>query len=1043
MPARAFLLGVDVGSGSVRALLLDPEAPAAPIVAQRRWTLLAGESVDLEQCWRSVAAVVRDALARAGEGASVLGIAISGVRFGTAILDGAGETAFVAGNRDARAAGAAFGLAASHGEELHRRGGHWPTPILPVARAAWLRDTDPTLLGDASAIFALNDWIVWRACGVAATDATHAGATGAFDLAAGAYAEDWLREQSLVPDAWAELRPAGSPVGELTPDAAEMLGCEAGIPVASAGGDSQAALLGLGALEPDDVAVVCGTTAPVLRCVGTDDPFDEKIWRAPHLVPETWVRESNAGTVGESLAWLGALLFPDAPLAAARLLAEAESGPAGADGFLSTFGAQRMDARGLALPTGDLTLSHLLASAGDARARLCRAVVEGLAFAIDRNLEQTAPQDPARPLRVGGGMARSRFWSQLLGAATGRPVLASPDGESTGRGAALSAGVAAGVWPDLRSAAEAAVVVDEVPLDAALADVLAPVRTRWRGLVEAREAHTQPLVQGHAIQALLSGGAASGATAPQRPLRILATAQLDPIAVQRIEALGELRYENYREVGRLLQGDALVEALADTDVFITEIDLVDAVSLGKLPALKVVVACRGDAVNLDVEACARLGIPALHTPGRNAAAVADLTLAFLLALSRKLPAANAFLRDPSVEAGNMGSMGKAYGTLRGDELGGRTVGLVGLGAVGRGVAARLVPFGARVLVSDPFVDDATVVRAGATPCPLDRLLAESDLVSLHAAVSDETRGLMDDAAIASMKPGAALVNTARAALVDEEALVRALEEGRLSGAALDVFNVEPPGADHPLLAFEQVIATPHVGGNTAQVAIHQGRIVAEQLEALLAGRRPQACLDPEVLEGFAWDAPPRSAPDAELQAWLDARPAPAVTDLKRDEEKKDAPAPDAPRAVERPAGAPEDAIAALTAVLDRFLVEVSQHDALTAVAAGQDLTLHFQVTDLGIDWYLRFRGGEAGGAVRVPDAAAVQLRMAARTLDGMLGGSVNAAQEAMAGRIAFSGDATQAMVIQQCQGALEEAWCAARETVAPELAALLPDIVDE
>ena len=622
-----------------------------------------------------------------------------------------------------------------------------------------------------------------------------------------------------------------------------------------------------------------------------------------------------------------------------------------------------------------------------------------------------------------------------------RPVLVARDGEATGRGAALCAGVAAGVWADLRAAAADGVVVESVTPDRENAAALAPVRERWDAIRIARGAEVDGLTRAHAIQGLLSGAAASAGPAPARTLRILATAQLDPSAQAALGALGALRYESYREVGRLLQGGALVDALAEVDVFVTEIDLVDAVSLGRLPQLKAVAACRGDAVNIDVAACARLGIPVLHTPGRNADAVADLTLAFLLALARKLPQANAFLRDPSVEAGNMGSMGKAYGTLRGDELGGRTVGLVGLGAVGRKVAARLAPFGARLLVHDPWVDEAAVVRAGGVACTLERLLAESDFVSLHAAVTEASRGLLGREAIARMKPGAALVNTARAALVDEAALADALSEGHLAGAALDVFAVEPPGADHPLLAFDSVIATPHVGGNTAQVALHQGRIVAEQLGQLLAGATPSACLDPEVLPDFRWDAPPRPAPDAALAAWLAERPAPAVTDLQRDQKKpKRAPAAVAPSATPRPAAADPAAIGALEAVLAGFLERVAAEPSCSDAAAGKDLTLHFQVEDLGVDWYLRFRDGRAGGALGVPDAAAVQLRMAARTLDGMLGGAVNAAQEAMAGRIAFQGDATQAMLIQQLQGELERCWVAARDAAGSDALAGLPAV---
>jgi autoinducer 2 (AI-2) kinase len=271
----------------------------------------------------------------------------------------------------------------------------------------------------------------------------------------------------------------------------------------------------------------------------------------------------------------------------------------------------------------------------------------------------------------------------------------------------------------------------------------------------------------------------------------------------------------------------------------------------------------------------------LNAPGRNAGAVADLTLAFLLMLARKLAPASEFLRDESITAGNMRRMGPAFRELRGRELWGKTVGLVGFGAVGRAVAKRLEPFGVHVLVFDPFVATGAVAAAGASARSLDELLAASDFVSLHAPVTDDTRGLIDAAAFARMRPGAAFVNTARAALVDEPALVEALRSEHLSGAALDVFAVEPPGADHPLLQLPGVIATPHVGGNTFEVPAHQGRIIAQDLARLVRGGRPKALLNPEVLEEFDWHAP-RRVPTADELRELKKGQAPAVSDLARD-----------------------------------------------------------------------------------------------------------------------------------------------------------------
>jgi autoinducer 2 (AI-2) kinase len=378
---------------------------------------------------------------------------------------------------------------------------------------------------------------------------------------------------------------------------------------------------------------------------------------------------------------------------------------------------------------------------------------------------------------------------------------------------------------------------------------------------------------------MLGGAAAPPAPAPDTaPPSILVTADLDAAGLERLAALGSVTHRGYKQAMRLLRGEALAQALEGVGVFVTEIDVLDAATLCGARDLRVVATCRGDAVNVDVGACTELGIPVLHAPGRNAESVADLTLAFLLMLARHLPAADAFLREPGGVAGDMARMGRAFARFQGRELGAQTVGLVGFGAVGRAVAARLRGFGTRCLACDPFVPSAEMRRAGVEPVSLATLLAESDFVSLHAPGSAGDRPLIGAAELARMKPGAFLINTARARLVDASALAEALRSGRVAGAALDVFAVEPPGADDPLLALPNVIATPHVGGNTADVATHQGRIVAAGLEQLRAGGCPPTLLNPETLERFEWGAR-RPGPPPEQIARLSARPAPGVTDL--------------------------------------------------------------------------------------------------------------------------------------------------------------------
>jgi L-ribulose-5-phosphate 4-epimerase len=520
------------------------------------------------------------------------------------------------------------------------------------------------------------------------------------------------------------------------------------------------------------------------------------------------------------------------------------------------------------------------------------------------------------------------------------------------------------------------------------------------------------------------------ASSPFRP-RILVTADMTPEALAALNELGDVEYASFRTCLRLLSGDDLVHALDGVQVFVTEIDLVDAAVLPRLPDLRVVVACRGDAVNVDAAACAAYGVPVLNAPGRNADAVADLTVAFLLMLARKLPLATAFLRQPDIEAGDMGRMGQAYTTLQGRELWRKTIGLIGFGAVGRGVAARLGGFGCAVIVYDPYLPSGARLPDGVEAVDLPTLLSRSDFVSLHAPVSEETRGMIDAAALARMRRGACLVNTARAALLDEAALVDALRRGHLGGAALDVFATEPPGSDHPLLAMPTVITTPHVGGNTVEVGTHQGEIVAADLRRLLAGERPRHVVDPDALEGFDWHGP-RRTPDPARLAALGGGRGPAVSDLQRD---RPAPRPQAaplPESVPSPAAAaaPAEVVERMERLLRDFFVRLRDDQNLLAFAGSHHVTLRFTLPDLDRAFFIGLRDGAVTADLGEPDPPAdVELRMTAEVLDGMLRGTLNAMQAATSGRIAFRGDAMKAMALQQLQADLSRSWLAARAAV--------------
>jgi autoinducer 2 (AI-2) kinase len=659
-----------------------------------------------------------------------------------------------------------------------------------------------------------------------------------------------------------------------------------------------------------------------------------------------------------------------------------------------------------------------------------------VAYGLRANLEQAeaAAGFRAASVRLSGGVSRGGFFPQLLADVLDRPVEVAAAHEGTALGAALCAGVGAGLFADLReAAARSARIARRCQPQPAASARYAELYPAWSELREAR-ADSDAKAAAIAMRGMASAArppAAAGSLG-YRP-RILVAADLDDDGLAALREIGDVEAQSFRKAMRLLTGPSLAKALAGVQVFVTEVDVVNAQALVEADDLRVIAVCRGDAVNVDLEACTALGIPVLHTPGRNADAVADLTLAFLLMLARKLAEANSFLREPGGKAGDMGRMGRAFSRLQGRELWRKTVGLIGLGAVGRKVVERLRPFGARCLVHDPFLDDDAVRLAGAEPASLAELLAASDFVTLHAAVTEQSRGMIGEEQLSRMRRGACLVNTARAALVDEAALVRALESGQLAGAALDVFAVEPPAPDHPLLRLPQVIATPHVGGNTVDVAAHQGRIVAEELARLALGEAPRHALNPATLAAFRWSEP-RPVASPAVKDKLRGRAGPAVSDLqKKPAPPAASPAPARQSAEAQPQGEAEPMPVQenMARLVGAFVEAVKADPALKAFAqSGQDVTLHFLVSDLGSEFHFGFRDGDVHGAMGAPDSgAAVQLEMKADLLDGMFTGRKNAMQAAMNGEMSFSGDTAKAMTLTHINADLSRLYRGVRERI--------------
>jgi D-3-phosphoglycerate dehydrogenase len=258
------------------------------------------------------------------------------------------------------------------------------------------------------------------------------------------------------------------------------------------------------------------------------------------------------------------------------------------------------------------------------------------------------------------------------------------------------------------------------------------------------------------------------------------------------------------------------------------------------PSLHLVCCARGGPVNVDLQAAGELGVPVVTTPGKNAESVADQALAFMVMLARRFPRAEGFLR----EGNTVGESTFEGAEFFGHELGGHVLGLVGYGHVGRRVAPRARAFGMEVVVFDPYLElngEAEQVD------DLAALLARADFVSLHARAMPENENLFDDRAFARMKRGSYFVNTARAELVDEEALDRALASGQLAGAALDIVRPRAGGGRHPLLRHDNVVMTPHIGGATHETLLRGATMAAEEIERYAAGEPLVNVISPQTV----------------------------------------------------------------------------------------------------------------------------------------------------------------------------------------------------
>ena len=329
-------------------------------------------------------------------------------------------------------------------------------------------------------------------------------------------------------------------------------------------------------------------------------------------------------------------------------------------------------------------------------------------------------------------------------------------------------------------------------------------------------------------------------------MKILLTAPFDKVMLERLELVANVVIGPQEET-RLLEPAEVTNLLQqeNPDIFVTEINPVNAAALDAAPNLRLLGVCRTGLDNIDLEYASRRKISVINAPGRNATSVAEFTIGLMISLGR-------YLVESAVEVKQRRwqDATTTWNRYMGSELAGKTAGIIGLGAIGKAVAKRLQCFQMKILAYDPYIPDTDFVAFGGEKTRLEDLLRESDYVLLHAPVTPETRGMLDLPKISLMKHSAFLVNMARAALIDENALIATLKDRKIAGAALDVHKDEPLPLDSPWLDLDNVILTPHIAGCTTEIISNHSKMIGEDILRFCRGEKPERLVNPSAWSGL-------------------------------------------------------------------------------------------------------------------------------------------------------------------------------------------------
>jgi D-3-phosphoglycerate dehydrogenase / 2-oxoglutarate reductase len=349
-------------------------------------------------------------------------------------------------------------------------------------------------------------------------------------------------------------------------------------------------------------------------------------------------------------------------------------------------------------------------------------------------------------------------------------------------------------------------------------------------------------------------------------VKTLLTARFTTECLQRLEdRVGSVYRAGFGITGRKLDRDELRVASADAAIVIVEYETLGRDFFASMPQLQLAACCRNEpGASVDLDAATVAGVPVLFPPGRNAVSVAEYTIGMMISVARHLHTAHHLLRhtdtltkmryadklDVRSQVTSEWSLepGAPFQLFQGPELSGKCLGIVGCGIIGCEIARRARAFGMTLLVADPYALTKTIAALDAHLATLTEVATNADFLVIAAKVTPETRGLVSREVLTRLKPTAYVINSARAAIMDYDALTELLRARRIAGAALDVFPSEPLPGDHPLRSLDNVLLSPHLAGASTDIPVHHSQMITDDILRVLAGERPQHLANPAAWE---------------------------------------------------------------------------------------------------------------------------------------------------------------------------------------------------